>query len=117
MNLKDITDFVTKEEARISAKFFAGKSRNERLLAAAVKMSEEAGELNSEVLAVCGLQRAEKMPRYSNETLSEELADVLITALLVAEVAGVDVEKALQAKMTKISARDYGLPASILETS
>ena len=74
------------------------------------KLTEEVGELSDEVLAACKLQRAEKLAKYSDESLGDEVTDVLISALLVAEVAGVNVEESLRRKVDKIKARSYGRP-------
>jgi len=109
----ELKGFIKRENARLNDKFFDGRGDgNERLLAAMVKLSEEVGELSDEALARCRLQRAGKMAKRNDETFAEELSDVLITVLLVAEVAGLDYEPVLRAKIAKINSRsDYGLPA------
>jgi NTP pyrophosphatase (non-canonical NTP hydrolase) len=79
------------------------------VLARTIKLTEELGELCQEVLAHCSLQRKQKLEDYSKESLSEEFADVLITALLLAKSMDVNVEKALEEKIQKINKRLGGV--------
>lgn len=75
------------------------------LYARVIKLGEEVGELCSEILALDKLQREEKLENGSEEGLSGEIADVLITTLLVAEYLDIDPNEALRKKMSKIDKR------------
>ncbi|MBS3147917.1 hypothetical protein J4219_03460 [Candidatus Woesearchaeota archaeon] len=103
MEFNELLEFVTVENKRLSAKYNVEPGHG--VLARTVKLGEEVGELCAEILAHQSLQRTEKLEKSSNDTLSEELADVLITTLLVAGSLNVDVKTALRKKMEKINAR------------
>lgn len=67
----------------------------ERLLSRTVKLNEEVGELCEAVLAEAGQQ-----PRKDQVfDLEGEIADVIITTLLVAKQKNIDVNRALIAKI------------------
>ncbi|MFC1609256.1 MazG nucleotide pyrophosphohydrolase domain-containing protein, partial [Patescibacteria group bacterium] len=70
-----------------------------------VKLSEEIGELADEVLSFNLMQRDDKIEKHSLESVSGEVADVLITTLLLAKIMKVDVEDALQKKIEHLNKR------------
>jgi NTP pyrophosphatase (non-canonical NTP hydrolase) len=82
-----------------------GNDPEKRILSSAVKLTEELGELCNEVLGHSSLQRKDKLDGLDKENLSEEVADVIITTLLLAKVMNVDVEKALEKKIEEINKR------------
>ncbi len=86
----------------------AGYDKEKRILARAVKLSEELGELSDEVLSFNDDQRKEKLDAHDKNNLPEEFADVIITAFLLAESMNVDVEKGIESKIEKIKGR-YGI--------
>lgn len=75
------------------------------VLAQAVKLGEEVGELHAEVLGRAKYQRSSKTARFNDETLKGELADVLICVAILAEATGVDLATALEETMAAIDAR------------
>ncbi len=75
------------------------------VLAQAVKLGEEVGELHAEVLGLLKRQRRSKGDRFDDRSLRGELADVLICVAILAQVTGVDLEAALQAKIAEIDRR------------
>ena len=75
------------------------------ILAQTVKLTEELGELCSEVLAHKSLQRKQKLENHDKENIQEEFADVIITAMLLAKAMNIDIEKALENKIKKINKR------------
>jgi NTP pyrophosphatase (non-canonical NTP hydrolase) len=85
----------------------AHKFENPRdaLLANTVKLMEESGELADAILAMHKLQRKEKVGRMEVDALALECADVIITTLILAQRAGVDINKALSQKIVKINRR------------
>lgn len=71
--------------------------------ARAIKLIEEVGELFELILENDNLQRKDK--QIDKSKLSEEFADVIITAMLLAERMEVDVDEALERKMQKVIER------------
>ena len=86
-------------------KIFPKFSKNEFVLSQITKLNEEVGELSGEILATVGYQRPEKLVNHSQETLEGEFADVLITSLLLAQACNVDVNKALENKISILKNR------------
>ncbi len=107
MQFKNLKKFIKTEDRRLRVKYGNYKDEEKRILARAVKLTEELGELCDEVLAFNSFQRKDKLVKRDADNLPEEFADVVITTLLLAEVMGVDIEKALKVKIEKINKR-YG---------
>ncbi|MFA5887703.1 MAG: MazG-like family protein [Candidatus Nanoarchaeia archaeon] len=104
MELKQLLDFIELEDKRLQ-KTYNYPDEQKRILARTVKVTEELGELSSEILASNSLQRKHKIDSHTREKLHEEVADVLITTLLLAKSLNVDVEKELEQKIDKIHKR------------
>jgi NTP pyrophosphatase (non-canonical NTP hydrolase) len=104
LTLAELLTFIQLENRRLQQTYKTGRDFEKSVLGRTVKISEEVGELCNEVLAFLSLQRKEKMEHHESK-LEEEIADVLITTLLLAERMGVDVEKALTEKIKKIHER------------
>ena len=51
------------------------------------------------------MQRKQKLDNHNKDNLSGEFADVIITTLLLAKAMNVDIEKALERKIEKVSKR------------
>ncbi|GAB1509827.1 MazG nucleotide pyrophosphohydrolase domain-containing protein [Actinophytocola sp. KF-1] len=77
------------------------------VLSQAAKLAEEVGELQAEVLGHAGYQRKSKGAAFTAETIGSELADVLICTAILASSHGVDLGKAVAAKIEKIEARHH----------
>lgn len=105
MTLKELLVFIKAESARLKERYGDRLHKDNILFAKTLKLTEEAGELASEVLALGSLQRSDKLSLDTKEKLAHEVADVIITTLLVAEEAQIDVERALEEKIKKIEAR------------
>lgn len=105
MTLNDLKNFIEIESGRLEKCYGKCGDKEKLIFARMVKVTEEVGELCSEVLAKCDLQRPGKIKDHSHEKLSEELADVLITTLLLANSLDVDVENSLKKKIEKIEKR------------
>ena len=70
------------------------------------KLTEEVGEVSSATLELLGLRNKQpKTLKQKKENLAEELADVVIVAILLADAAKVDLNKALEKKLAKIKKR------------
>ena len=107
MEIGALDQFIKKEDKRLSEKYGNASGSQISNLARLAKLGEEFGELCNEVLASNQFQRKEKMNQHTLENLEEEFADVLITTLLLAKGMKVDVEKAVDKKIEKISKREY----------
>jgi NTP pyrophosphatase (non-canonical NTP hydrolase) len=104
MELKELLKFVEIEDKRLQ-KHYGYLDQEKRVLARTVKLSEEVGELSNEVLAKLSFQRDKKLENLQEEKLAEEFADVIITALILANSMAVDIAKALERKIDKVNKR------------
>ncbi len=102
----DVT--VIKEHAKKNNLAFGkafNKSREELRYPIMVKLQEEVGELADAIITKDGLVRKEKLKHISDEKLADEVADVIFTAACVADIHGVDIEKALENKLKILKER------------
>lgn len=67
-------------------------------MAHVIKLVEEHGELAEQILAARSLQRKEK-GTFDKQNLAHEIADVLITCMLVARDLDVDIKQSLVSKI------------------
>ncbi|MBR9680608.1 MAG: hypothetical protein GOU98_02165 [Candidatus Altiarchaeota archaeon] len=104
MKMQTLLDFVSKENKLLSEKH-PGIDKEKKTLAQTVKLSEELGELSEEVLASLSLQRQHKLDNMKKDNLSKEFADVLITALILADTMGVDIRDGLKRTIKKVNNR------------
>lgn len=103
--MKDLLKFIEIEDKRLKKHYFNNIDNSKLILARAIKITEELGELCKEVLLYYSFQRKEKLEQHQKENLPEEFADVIITTLLLAKAMHVDIEKALEKKIEKINNR------------
>lgn len=104
MIFSELITFIDQENKRLVRQYHDKATDPEKLLLyRTVKLGEEFGELCDEILALNKSQRKEKLKEEDN--LSEEVADVLFTTLLLARMLKVDVTKAIKQKMKKVDAR------------
>lgn len=102
MNLKNLQT-VIQEHAEKSPTAYSLKTKEEQeILAKTVKLNEEVGELCNDILSVLKMQRKSKLEKFDKRNFYEEFADVIITAIQLASVAGVDIERAVNDKLKKI---------------
>ena len=106
MTLKKLLRFVDLQDKKLIRQYSQRLSTKERLLARTVKLAEEFGELSNEILASVGDQREEKLAKYYKGGLEGEFADVIITTLLVAKTAKIDIQKALEKRIQEITKRN-----------
>lgn len=106
MDLKDLIQF-SREEVEYQKKRFAQNDNDfdKSVLAKTIKIGEEVGELNEQVLTYLGLQRQEKLDKFKFEELEDEFIDILITLLNLSVTLDVDFENALLRKMEVIKNR------------
>jgi NTP pyrophosphatase (non-canonical NTP hydrolase) len=110
MSLRDLAQFAEGQARRLAANFrFDPTTRDGHVsfaLAQTVKLGEEVGELQAEVLGALEYQRKEKAGRYSRDTLGGELADVMVCVALLADTFGVDLAQAVGSKLEQLEARN-----------
>jgi NTP pyrophosphatase (non-canonical NTP hydrolase) len=105
MEIEELQDFIDWEIKRLN--IFTNKTNEELKPWSAVKLGEEVGELQEQVIGNSGIQRKEKADKFSKENLGEEFADVIITACILARRHNVDIVDALTKKIEVIRGRDY----------
>ena len=110
MSLGALAQFAEGLARRLAANFgldpTTGGGHASFALAQTVKLGEEVGELQAEVLGALEYQRREKAGRYSRETLGGELADVMVCVALLADTFGVDLARAVGSKIEQLEARN-----------
>lgn len=105
MNLKNLEEKVKKLSIKIKPEYKIYTKKEREILIEAVKLNEEVGELCNDILGVLKLQRKAKMRKFDKRNVYEEFADVIITTIVLAQSAGVDLERALNEKLKKIEER------------
>ena len=103
--MKELLQFIDKQDKKLIKSYESTHDKEKRVLARSVKLTEEVGELCSEALSFNGNQRQEKLDSRDTDSLANEVADVLITTLLLAKTMDVDISKALKNKIEKIDKR------------
>lgn len=105
MTFDELNDFIVERDRIYRAWKEGDATDNERILARMAKLAEEMGELSEEVLGSLGYQRQAKLDARTPESLGDEVADVIITTMLLAKAMGVDIAGSLERKMKKIRER------------
>lgn len=105
MNLKSLQEKIKilNEKTRPKYKLYSPTERE--ILTKTVKLNEEVGELCNDILSILRLQRRAKLEKFDKRNIYQEFADVIITAIQLAGVTGVDVERAVGDKLKKIEER------------
>lgn len=104
MNLKQLQSKVV--ELNNSSPHFKLYSQKEKeILTKTVKLNEEVGELCNDILGILRLQRKAKLDKFDRKNIYQEFADVILTTIQLASVAGVDIERAVKDKIEKIEKR------------
>lgn len=97
--------FIKAEHERI-LKMCKVKTNEEIRPFMAMKIMEEVGELCQELLADYSYQRQDKLQNRKSNT-SEEIIDVLLTTMILAENVGIDLQTALNHGIEKRLKREY----------
>ena len=105
MNWETLLSYIDIEDRRLKERY-PQLDADKMVLARAVKLSEEMGELSDSLLSSLGLQRKEKMKSFNSRDLAKELADVIITTCLLAKSANVDLTQALEDKIPELNRRN-----------
>lgn len=105
MDLETLKEFISYEHDRI-LKLYDVKDPKALRNQMVIKIMEELGELSEQVLAADGLQRPDKLKNWKHES-EKEVADVLITTLILAKNMDLDIGKILKDGMEKRKGRTY----------
>jgi NTP pyrophosphatase (non-canonical NTP hydrolase) len=105
MTFAEIKKFLVWEQERLNKKFPI-PDKEKFIFARMVKITEELGELSEAVLSSFQLQRTDKL-KLGKKEISNEIADVLIGVMLLANQLDIDIAKTLEEKINIIKARNY----------
>src|SRR3989338_9510980 len=106
MNLKNLQEKIRVLDEKTRPHFKLYSQREKEILTKTVKLNEEVGELCNDILGILRLQRKAKMDKFDRRNIYQEFADVIITTMQLASVAGVDLERAIHDKLIKIEKRN-----------
>ena len=104
MNLKNLQEKVALLNQKTSYKLYSQEEKE--ILTKTVKLNEEVGELCNDILSILKLQRRAKLQKFDKRNIYQEFADVIITTIQLAQVAGVDIERAIIDKIKTIEERE-----------
>lgn len=98
MEVKELSDFMdwTLTKGRYPALNY---SIRERVFAQTLKISEEVWELSEQISWKFWWQRLDKIDKFSDEKLGNELADVIFSTIRLARLLDLDVDEILSKKM------------------
>lgn len=102
MNLKSLQDKIKVLNEKTKPHYHLYSQAEKEILTKTVKLNEEVGELCNDILSVLKLQRKAKLDKFDKRNIYEEFADVIITAIQLAQAAGVDIDRAVGDKLKKI---------------
>lgn len=104
LDLPGLLRFIAEQDAVLKVMYPELAKDNEKYAYAQLaKLSEEVGELNEAVLASYAVQHGRKQGKAYD--VAGEVADVLITAMIIARRLNIDIRVALEAKMAIIITR------------
>lgn len=101
----EFLEWVYDVDRRLVEKHEGSMHDDKRILSRTVKLSEEVGELSEAILSYVNDQRAEKLEKFEKSDLDAEIADVIITAMVIARATKTDVNAAIIEKLKKIEKR------------
>ncbi len=105
MNLKNLQEKIAVLNEKTKTHYKLYSQEEKEILTKTVKLNEEVGELCNDILGILKLQRKAKMKNFDKRNIYQEFADVIITTIQLAQVAGVDIERAIEDKLKKIETR------------
>ena len=106
MNLKNLQEKISILNEKTKPHYKLYTQEEKEILTKTVKLNEEVGELCNDILGILKLQRKAKMKNFDKRNIYQEFADVIITTIQLAQVAGVDIERAIEDKLKKIEERN-----------
>jgi len=101
-SLKELQKKLKQSERLLRIKFVSLTKREKDILTRTVKLQEEVGELSNDILSILSLQRQSKLEAFNKKNVYTEFADVILSAIMLANSLGVDVERAVNDKFEKL---------------
>lgn len=105
MNLKSLQEKIRLLNEKTRPQYRLYTPVEKEILTKTVKLNEEVGELCNDILSILKLQRRAKLEHFDKRNIYQEFADVIITTIQLAQIANVDVERAVGDKLKKIEER------------
>ncbi len=105
MDIKGLQEKIREQNIKTRPHYKLYTQSEKEILTKTIKLNEEVGELCNDILSVLKLQRKSKLDKFDKRNFYEEFADVVITLIQLASVAGVDIERAITDKLKKIEER------------
>jgi len=105
MTLAQFKKFFKREHQRMVEYWGNKENQKQRTLFRTIKLSEEVGEVCEEILGFTAQQRKKKIRKFNKEKLAEEIADVIVVAILLAENLDINIWKAIEKKIKKVERR------------
>lgn len=106
MTLEEIIDFLDRTISEWWKKsFLKDKNKTDIIFSQTLKLSEEFGELSSEILWNQWFTKEKNLHKYTQESLMDEFADVVLSTIRLARFMDIDISLALKNKMEKIKNR------------
>src|SRR5438270_12681838 len=105
MNIKALQEQIQSLNEKKKPHYKLYSKTKKEILTKTIKLNEEVGELCNDILSVLKLQRRSKLEKFDKRNFYEEFADVIITAIQLANSANVDIERAIGDKLKKIESR------------
>lgn len=102
ITLSAIQTIFEQNDKELRIPFVTLTKKEKDILAKTVKLSEEVGELSNEILSMLSLQRKSKLEKSNKQNMYEEFADVILTTAALANRMGVDLNRAVKAKLEKV---------------
>lgn len=99
MEFNDLEKFAEQWIGKL--KNYYNKDEKELVNLYALKLGEETGELFEQLLAKQNIQREEKLENMDKKGIGEEIADVILSAAVLAKSLNIDIEKELTSKINK----------------
>jgi len=116
MNIKSLQNKIRLLNIKTRPHYKLYSQNEKEILTKTVKLNEEVGELCNDILSILRLQRRAKLDKFDKRNIYQEFADVIITTIQLAEVAGVYIERAIHDKLIKIEER-YMKEKTVSKTS
>ncbi|MCL4353060.1 hypothetical protein M1615_01145 [Patescibacteria group bacterium] len=105
MNIKHLQEKIGLINEKTKPHYKLYSQTEKEILTKTVKLNEEVGELCNDILSILKLQRKAKLDKFDKRNIYQEFADVIITTIQLAQVTGVDIERAIDDKLKKIEKR------------
>lgn len=103
MDLKSLQKKISELQEKTSPRFHLYTNQEKAILTKTVKLNEEVGELCNDILSILKVQRRSKLDKFEKKNFYAEFADVIITAMQLASLCNVDIDRAVRDKIEKIN--------------